>query len=243
MRGTDKPGDADVSPGDPQSRNTRKIRVLPLESADTEKVAVPSGVVEGEGSREADRRYRDAASRFAHEGPVAQAADDARAAIDDPTEGAELRAAADAGKARVAERDPDEGPYPVFWSDDHASAWARIRDAIAKDWLQTRFDLGLKGGVDLGQDVGDTIGEAISAAEPERRALSWEEAQPAVRLGHGASRHFAARSWDSPLQGLLRAEWERMDTGVSWGDARSFVHDGWRLGRLDETVKFPRERS
>ncbi|HUQ01218.1 MAG TPA: hypothetical protein VM261_01930 [Kofleriaceae bacterium] len=54
---------------------------------------------EGEGSRSAARRYQDKLQTFIDEGRVTSAARDAARAVDDPSEGPELRAAEEAGKA------------------------------------------------------------------------------------------------------------------------------------------------
>jgi hypothetical protein len=61
----------------------------------------------GEGNHEADRRYRDATKRFIDEGKVEPAAKNARHAIDDDKERAELEKAEELGRARAAEHDPE----------------------------------------------------------------------------------------------------------------------------------------
>ena len=60
----------------------------------------------GEGNHEADRRYRDATKRFAsNEEQVEQAALEAQKALEEESEA--LKAAEDAGRARIAEEDPE----------------------------------------------------------------------------------------------------------------------------------------
>jgi hypothetical protein len=59
----------------------------------------PANRNEGEGSRTASRRYQEKLQEFIDEGRVSSAARDAARAVDDPTEGPELRAAEEAGKA------------------------------------------------------------------------------------------------------------------------------------------------
>jgi hypothetical protein len=61
----------------------------------------------GEGNRTADRRYREATQRFVAEGKVAEAADEARRAVDDEDEREELERAERAGRARAKEHDPE----------------------------------------------------------------------------------------------------------------------------------------
>jgi hypothetical protein len=63
---------------------------------------VPAG---GEGNHEADRRYREETERFIASGRVDEAAREAKRAVEED-EG-ELEAAEKAGRARVAEEDPE----------------------------------------------------------------------------------------------------------------------------------------
>lgn len=58
----------------------------------------------GEGNRTADRRYREATEKFIAEGKVAQAADEARRALDDEDEREELERAERVGRARAADQ-------------------------------------------------------------------------------------------------------------------------------------------
>jgi hypothetical protein len=61
----------------------------------------------GEGDRAADRHYRDATQRFIAEGKVPAAAAEAVRALDDDKEREELDRAAEAGRARAKEHDPE----------------------------------------------------------------------------------------------------------------------------------------
>jgi len=61
----------------------------------------------GEGNKTADRRYREATRKFIADGKVTQAADEARRALDDDGERAELERAEQAGRARAKEHDPE----------------------------------------------------------------------------------------------------------------------------------------
>jgi len=100
-----------------------------------------------------------------------------------------------------------DGPYPVLWSSDDASAWARLRDMLK---------------------------QAFTSPAPARRVLTWEEAKPALRLGHAASRRFPMRIWDAALSELLSIEWDLMKVQLPWAEARALVRDGFQLGRLDQ---------
>src|SRR5262245_701025 len=134
---------------------------------------------QGEGDRESDRRYREGARQFVDEGRVRPAARAARRAVDGP-EAAELSAAEQAGKARIAEEDPeiDEGPLPSVWTDDQETAWERVKDALRRDWLQTRADFHA-GGADLDQTAKDTLKQATGRAYlgTVDARIGWEQAR------------------------------------------------------------------
>lgn len=53
---------------------------------------------------------------------------------------------------------------PNWWNDKHNSAWDRAREALHRDWEQTKSDFSGKGGVDLNQNVGDTVKQMTGAA-------------------------------------------------------------------------------
>ena len=53
---------------------------------------------------------------------------------------------------------------PNWWNDKHNSAWDRAREALHRDWEQTKSDFSGKGGVDLNQNVGDTVKQMAGAA-------------------------------------------------------------------------------
>lgn len=46
---------------------------------------------------------------------------------------------------------------PNWWNDQHTSAWDRAKEALRRDWEQTKSDFSSKGGVDLNQNVADTV--------------------------------------------------------------------------------------
>jgi len=60
---------------------------------------------EGEGNHEADRRYREDTKRFVDSGRVAEAAQEAKRALDEG--GEDLKAAEKEGRSRAAEEDPE----------------------------------------------------------------------------------------------------------------------------------------
>ena len=198
----------------------------------------PGDKNQGEGDRDADRRYREGARQFVDEGHVGPATRAAERAIDGP-EGVSLRAAEQAGKARIAEEDPQsgEGPLPSFWTDEQQSAWDRVKEALHRDWLQTKSDLHLSGGADLDQTAKDTMKQAAGKQPPATTVegrVGWDAARHAMRLGHGAATFWSWEStWTSELESRMRGEWEALDNGVAWEHARPLVLRGWEMGRKD----------
>jgi hypothetical protein len=58
----------------------------------------------------------------------------------------------------------DGGSRPLWWSDKHASAWERAKEALRRDWEQTKADFSSHSGVVLNQNVGDTLKQVAGAA-------------------------------------------------------------------------------
>jgi hypothetical protein len=166
-----------------------------------------NGKNQGEGNVASDARYRAGARRFVDEGRVADAAADARAAVDGP-EADELRAAERRGKAAVAEdddRDHELDPVPSFWTPLHQSGWDRIKAAVK-----------------LAMGSHPSVG------------LDWDLARQAIRLGYGAAAYWPDdKEWGEPLEGRLRAEWFALGHDIPWDEARKLVRYGWDIGRKD----------
>jgi hypothetical protein len=71
-----------------------------------DEMPAPSATDEqGEGNRDADRRYREATERYAKSGAVEPAAKEARRAVDDPEQRDDLKKAEDIGKSHRADTD------------------------------------------------------------------------------------------------------------------------------------------
>lgn len=118
---------------------------------------------------------------------------------------------------------------PTWWNDSHNSAWERTKEALHRDWEQTKADLSNRG-KELNQDAGDTVKQAAGkqpippADEPN--SPTWDEAAPALRYGYGARQHFAGRDWDDDLERDLAKDWS--GTGdSSWERVKGAVKRGW----------------
>ena len=135
---------------------------------------------------------------------------------------------------------------PKWWTKDHASAWERAREAMKRDWEQTKHDVRL-GGRDLDQDVDDTVKQAAgkqpipSPAQPNTpggypaNAPSWDEAEEPLAYGYGAAQRYGTSgAWDDRVEADLRTEWEsehRSGLGAKWDHVKTLVRRGFDHAR------------
>lgn len=116
--------------------------------------------------------------------------------------------------------------HPKWWTkDQHESAWERVKEALHRDWEQTKSDLHL-GGKDLNQDASDTV-KQIRGTEP----IPWEEVETPMAYGYGARQQYGTThaAWNDTLENELKAEWEqgRDTTRKDWKDVRGYVQRGY----------------
>lgn len=128
---------------------------------------------------------------------------------------------------------------PGWWSESHSGAWDRIKEAIRRDWEQTKHDLHLKGGHELNQDIGDTLKqaagrEAIPAHDrpnPPRVIGSWDDVSEPIGYGYGARQQYGAEhpAWNDDVESKLRAEWEqgKAKAEQGWDDVKRWVRHGY----------------
>ena len=111
---------------------------------------------------------------------------------------------------RVARRGlplPPRQAIPVaestYHSDEHLSAWERVKAAFANDWEQTKADFGLSGNRDMDQDADDTLKQMFATDD------AFENREQAFRFGHAAWREHGADhpAWSDDLDAKLRAEY------------------------------------
>lgn len=50
---------------------------------------------------------------------------------------------------------------PNWWNDENTSDWDRVKEALRRDWEQTKADFSVGGAVDLNQNVVDTVKQAV----------------------------------------------------------------------------------
>lgn len=56
---------------------------------------------------------------------------------------------------------PAPAHRPSWWNDQHTSDWDRVKEALRRDWEQTKADFKVDGAVDLNQNVADTVKQAV----------------------------------------------------------------------------------
>lgn len=97
---------------------------------------------------------------------------------------------------------------PSWYTNDHDSAWERVKGAFRRDWEQTKHDFGSDRARDLDQDAGDTVRQATTGVDSARET-SFEDHEPAFRFGHAARRNYGTQysSWNDDLDSRLRQDY------------------------------------
>jgi hypothetical protein len=130
---------------------------------------------------------------------------------------------------------------PTWWNETHSSAWERTKEALRRDWEQTKADVS-SSGRDLNQDAGDTLKQAAGKAPlppgnapnpPDRDDdLEWSDAEPALRYGHGARDYYGTSEWNDDLELKLRKDWDAQDQGNNtWARVKHAVRRGWESAK------------
>lgn len=133
---------------------------------------------------------------------------------------------------------------PKWWSEDkHGGAWNRVKEAVRRDWEQTKNDIRV-GGADLDQNVTDTVKQAAGkepipskyVANPQGgTGASWDDVEEPMRFGFGARQQYGAQytQWDDKLEHKLQSEWEdaKAATHRKWSDIKSHVRTGYDRAR------------
>ena len=120
---------------------------------------------------------------------------------------------------------------PSWWNDSHTSAWERTKEALHRDWEQTKADVSDRG-KELNQDIGDTVKQAagkqaIPPGDQPNAPDSWDRVEPAVRYGYGARQQYSGREWDDDLERQLQKDWSDTGNTSSWDRVKAAVRRGW----------------
>lgn len=130
---------------------------------------------------------------------------------------------------------------PKWWNDEHLTAWERVREAMKRDWEQTKHDMKIGTGHELRQDAKDTIKQAAGKQpipppdEPNPAKVlgewKWDEAEYPISYGYAAHRQFGGEhpTWNESLENKLRTEWEagKGKAESTWDRIKHFVKYGY----------------
>ena len=117
---------------------------------------------------------------------------------------------------------------PTWWTEQHDSAWERVKAAFKRDWDQTKHDLG-GNRPDTDQDVDNTVRQAAGKeAIPPRGQPTFEDHEPAYKFGYGARSKYQGKytQWDPNLEAQLRKDWGDVD---DWEENRAHIRKGWEF--------------
>lgn len=127
---------------------------------------------------------------------------------------------------------------PKWWTAaNHESAWDRVKEALKRDWEQTKSDLSV-GGDDLHQDVDDTVKQAVGTDVVPPRGVptapggskrrNWTDVEASLRYGVGARAEYK-KPWNE-VEHVLRGEWSQFAVGETWEDVHREVRRGYESG-------------
>jgi hypothetical protein len=132
---------------------------------------------------------------------------------------------------------------PAWWNEGHATTWERVKEAMRRDWEQTKQDMKMKGGHELNQQVGDTVKQAAGKEaipmndrpNPPKVIGTWDDVELPMGYGYAARSQYAATNsaWSKDIEDRLKTEWEagRAKTGRAWDDVRDHVKHGFERPR------------
>jgi len=133
--------------------------------------------------------------------------------------------------------------HPTWYKPEHGVHWDRVKEAVRRDWQQTKHDLHM-GGHQLSQKGSDTLKQAAgkedipSINDPQPQKIigdlsgEWERVEAPMEYGFSARRQFGSshEKWDEELASDLRKEWESSQSTKSfggWDDVKPYVRHGY----------------
>lgn len=127
---------------------------------------------------------------------------------------------------------------PKWWSEKHSSQWENVKEALKRDWEQTKADLHIVGGRDRHQEVADTLKQAAGAEPiPESNAwgtapgtdFTWDQTEELLMYGVGARQQYGDQyaQWDKQIEAMLRTDWENAGRPRHWDEVKNIVRHGY----------------
>lgn len=138
---------------------------------------------------------------------------------------------------------------PAWWKEEtHGSAWDRVKEALHRDWEQTKKDFHL-GGHELNQDVKDTVRQATGkqgippneGINPPKVIGDWDDVELPMGYGYSARQEYGAShtEWDEDLEQKLSNEWERNMDGDNrrrpFHEVKDLVREGYERARSNRS--------
>jgi hypothetical protein len=132
---------------------------------------------------------------------------------------------------------------PSWWSESPASAWERLKEAVRRDWQQTKHDLHVTGGHELNQRISDTLKQAAGTERiparrrpnPPRVLGELGDIEEPRFFGDAAFGHYGALypTWSAELEATLERDWERTEAAATrpWSMVRARVREGYERPR------------
>ncbi len=128
-----------------------------------------------------------------------------------------------------------QGISPRWWNEQTTSGWDRVKEALRRDWEQTKADFSDTKGQELNQDAGDTVKQALGKQPiPPRGAPNsdWDQVEPGLRYGWGAASQYQEHTdWDDNVESKLKEEWNDLKSGRTWDEIKGSVRRGWESAR------------
>jgi hypothetical protein len=138
--------------------------------------------------------------------------------------------------------------YPAWYRPEDLTRWNSVKNAVRRDWQQTKHDLHA-GGHELNQAASDTIKQAtgreavpaIDKPNPPKVIgeldadgdAEWAKMERAMEYGYTARTEFAAThaEWNHDLDLALRREWESSGGRAPglWDDVKPYVRHGYNF--------------
>ncbi|AKT44039.1 hypothetical protein [Chondromyces crocatus] len=124
---------------------------------------------------------------------------------------------------------------PKWWNDETTSGWTRVKEALHRDWEQTKADFSKHGGQELDQNVKDTVKQATGQQPippPGVPNTDWEHEEQGLRYGWGAAGHYRDHAeWNEGVESKLKTEWEDLKNGRTWEEIKASARRGWDAAR------------
>ena len=128
---------------------------------------------------------------------------------------------------------------PDWWTSKETHSWDRMKEALRRDWEQTKHDFRSKAGHELHQDLTDTVKQAAGKEalppsdkpNPPRVIGEWSDAELPTGYGYAAKHQYGAQfpAWSPDLESKLRGEWESAKdaTRRGWDAVKEHVRYGY----------------